>query len=273
MDRETLRHLLFEYLEGDPATQLTTIYTGVTRLAISKEYIDPPQDRVAQRGDYSYQTLPVADRLTLQELTWELILQGILTPGMNESNLDLPFVRLTEYGTRCVQEREVLPHDYGTYLEKIRTLSTSTDPTFLLYLTESVQAFNKGLYISTVVNLGIASERLTLLLIDAYKNALKAISEKTKFEEAIRKARHIAHQFDELYKRLEAKKGSMPTEISQNLDMVRYLEELIRKERNDAGHPTGRTFTREEALLLLITFPSHYKTVVALLLWLQLASI
>jgi hypothetical protein len=50
--------------------------------------------------------------------------------------------------------------------------------------------------------------------------------------------------------------------------MIKFLEEVIRKERNDAGHPTGRSFTREEALVLLIAFPSHYKAVMKLLEWL-----
>lgn len=64
-------------------------------------------------------------------------------------------------------------------------------------------------------------------------------------------------------------KDSLPPEIADNMDMVRYLVEMIRKERNDAGHPTGRSFTREEALVLLIAFPAHYKTIVKLLEWLR----
>lgn len=65
----------------------------------------------------------------------------------------------------------------------------------------------------------------------------------------------------------------MPVELAQDLGMIRYLEELIRKDRNDAGHPSGRSFSREEALVLLIAFPRHYKMVIALLDWLKSASL
>ncbi len=272
MDRETLRHLLLEYLKKDDRSQLTTIYNGVAETAFKEGYIEPPSGHTASQG-YSEEMLPQDSRMQLQELTWELIIQGILTPGANSANPNLPFVRLTEYGRKCVDENDVLPHDYGTYLQQIKSFSSKTDAIFLLYLTESVQAFIKGLYNSSILNLGIASEQLTLLLITAYKNALATKSAKQKFDEAINKARHIAYQFDELYKRLEVVKGKMPIELGQDIAMIRFLENIVRQNRNDAGHPSGRSFEREEALALLVTFPHHYKTVVKLLKWLSSATI
>lgn len=269
MDREILRHLLFNHLKTDQNTQLTTIYGGVATLAVNGGHFPKPDNFVAGTGFLSVEILPERDRLALQELTWELIIQGILAPGADWSNPNLPFVRVTEYGKRCLAESTILPHDYGTYLETIKQVTPNTNATFLLYLTESVEAFNKALYISCTVNLGIASEQLTLLLVDAYKAAIKSPTNVTKFEQAINKQRHIAYQFEELYKRLTANKTALPDDIADNLDMVRFLEEIIRKERNDAGHPTGRSFTREEALVLLIAFPAHYKTVVKLLDWLN----
>lgn len=207
MDRETIRHLLFEALERQPSTQLTNLYSEAGMLAVDKGYLARPDGYISGPGGgyYSYeQLLQAGDQLLMQEVTWELIIQRILTPGANTANPNLPFIRLTEYGRRCVQEQEVLPHDYGAYLSKIKATSTATDSIFLLYITEGVQAFNKGLYISTVVNLGIASERLTLLLMEAFESALQAEATKMKFKEAMNKARHIAPQFEELYKRLEA---------------------------------------------------------------------
>jgi hypothetical protein len=271
MDREILRHLLLEYLktvENRPSNQLSDIYSNVAVLAIDQGHIERPNNYVPQSANLSAEYLPEPDRLNLQELVWELIIQGIITPGSDWANANLPFFRITEYGRRCLDESTILPHDYGTYLEAIKQVTPNTDPTFLLYLTESVEAFNKALYISCTVNLGIASEQLTILLVDAYKSAIKSAANKTKFEQAINKTRHIAYQFEELFKRLAANKTAFPADIADNLDMIKFLEEIIRKERNDAGHPTGRTFTREEALVLLIAFPAHYKTVIKLLDWL-----
>ena len=44
--------------------------------------------------------------------------------------------------------------------------------------------------------------------------------------------------------------------------------ELVRKTRNEAGHPTGRSIEREEAEALLLLFPAYAKTVYALIGWL-----
>lgn len=191
MDRELLRHLLFTYLKSNQKTQLTTIYSGVATLAVDGGHVPQSSNCVPGAEHYSVDILPESDRLVLQELTWELIIQGILAPGSNLSNPNLPFVRLTEYGKRCLAECTILPHDYGTYLQAIEEVASSTDPTFLLYLKESVGAFNKTLYISCVVNLGIASEQLTLLLIEAFKDALRSPAHRTKFEQGVNKQRHI----------------------------------------------------------------------------------
>jgi len=271
MDRELLRHLLLTFLKQNngPHLQLSSIYGGVATLAVNGGHFPRPQNFVGGTGFLSVEILPETDRLVLQELTWEMIIQGILTPGSNWENPNLPFVRVTEYGNRCLAESTILPHDYGTYLATIQQVAPNTDPTFLLYLTESVEAFNKGLYISCTVNLGIASEQLTVLLVEAYKQAIADQTNRTKFEQAIGKQRHIAYQFEELFKRLVANKTAFPADIGDDLDMIKFLAEIIRKERNDAGHPTGRSFTREEALVLLIAFPAHYKTVIKLLDWLN----
>ncbi len=269
MEREVLRHLLFAHLKQYPSTQLTTIYAGVATLAVNGDYVPKPDNFVPSNGFLNVELLPESDRLVLQELTWDLVLQGVLTPGSNWSNSNLPFVRLTEYGKRCVQEESILPHDYGMYLEEIKRVSAQTDSIFLVYLTESIEAFNKALYISSVVNLGIASERLTLILIEAYADAIENQANKTRFQAGINRQRHIAYKFEELFKHLTSNREKFPDEIRDNLDMIRYLEEMLRKERNDAGHPTGKSFSREEALVLLLAFPTHYKTVVKLNDWLR----
>lgn len=268
MDRELLRHLILTFLKTSHNTQLATIYGGVATLAVNGGHFPKPNNYTPGNGILSVEILPESDRLVLQELTWDLIIQGVLAPGADWSNPNLPFVRVTEYGKRCLAEDTILPHDYGTYIDSIKQVTPSTDPTFIIYLCESVEAFNKSLYISCVLNLGIASEQLTLLLVDAYKAAIKSATNRTKFEATIGKQRHIAYQFEELFKRLVANKAAFPAEIADNLEMIKFLEEVIRRERNGAGHPTGREFSREEALVLLITFPAHYKTVIKLFDWL-----
>ena len=265
MDREVLRSLLFEQLKIEGNTQIVTVTMGIGSLAMQRGYIEKPTDFIYHRGNL----LAKNDQLVVQELIWEFIIQGILTPGTVNGESNLPFIRLTEYGKQCVNEQRVLPHDYERYLDQVKNVIGTDDSIFTLYIEESVQAFLKGLYLSAVVNLGVASERLIEQLIDAYRFTLHDVSKEVKFDEAMNKARHASKKFDELYKRLELQKPQMPNELTENLEMVRYLAELIRKERNDGGHPTGRRFTRDEAMVLLLTFPSHLRVIAALRNWLK----
>lgn len=262
MDREVLRNLLFESLKQHSSTQITNTVRGVESLATEHGYIEKPQ------GFYSDGYMNKRDQLVVQELIWELIIQGILTPGSDSANPELPFIRLTEYGQRCVSEQRVLPHDYGQYLAEINNIYGTSDATFTVYIEESVQAFIKGLYLSAIVNLGVASERLTDVLIDLYRNTIGDEGKVARFEQVMGNARVASKKFDELYKRLESQKADMPQNLSDNLEMVRFLVELIRKQRNDGGHPTGRKFTRDEALVSLLTFPPHLKIVAQLRDWL-----
>lgn len=273
MDRETIRHLLLEHLktvENKPNTQISDLFTGVATQAVMQKLVDPPAGYVPG-GNANLQPdhMSEADRLVVQELIWELIIQGIITPGSDWSNMNLPFFRITEYGARCLQENTILPHDYGTYIQAIKAVGATTDAIFLLYLGESVEAFNKALYISSVVNLGVASERLIILLIDALHDALASQANKTRFDQAIKAGHHISKQFDEVYSRLAGHKAQLPKNIADDLEMLKILVDIIRKERNDGGHPTGRQFSREETLALLLAFQPHYKFVIKVLEWLQ----
>lgn len=272
MNRDTLKSLILEYLKGHPQTQFTEIYNGVGNIAIERELIEGPSGYRPGAGYYEGLLGP-QEQLLASELIWELIIQGILTPGMNAANPELPRLRLTAYGERCVNENTILPHDYGTYLESIKSMSVPTDSVFLVYITESVEAFNKGLYNSSVLSLGIASEQLTVMLIEGYRSAIKTEENKEKFNQALARARHIAYQFEEVYKRLESVKGQMPNDIGHDISMLKFLEEMIRRNRNDAGHPSGRVFSRDEAQAALIVFPQHYKTTVKILDWLSNAEI
>ena len=61
----------------------------------------------------------------------------------------------------------------------------------------------------------------------------------------------------------------MPNGLGNDLSMLKFIQEIIRTERNDAGHPSGRRFTRDEAMTYLLTFPSYLKIYKLILDWLE----
>ena len=67
------------------------------------------------------------DILALNEVLWTLLVQGVLAPGKNSLNPDLPFVHVTEYGARCLESEEILAHDPEGYVRRIEELTEDRD--------------------------------------------------------------------------------------------------------------------------------------------------
>ena len=61
----------------------------------------------------------------------------------------------------------------------------------------------------------------------------------------------------------------MPAELGSVLTQhIDAIYDLIRRTRNDAGHPTGKRMERDETHALLLLFPTYCKTVHDLMDWL-----
>jgi len=117
--------------------------------------------------------------------------QGVLVPGLNDANQSFPFLRLTEYGKRCVQENQILPHDPDGYLREFHRAIPNVDPTITEYLTEGLQCYLRGLNRAAAVMLGGASEQAILLLIESYIGSISDAAVKERFESEIEDARTV----------------------------------------------------------------------------------
>jgi len=116
-----------------------------------------------------------------QEVFWQLLIEGIVAPGMNSSNLDLPRFHITEHGRKVLASSEPQPYDPTGYLARLRERVPSPDPTVSAYLAESQETFRKANLVASTVMLGIAAERVFLLLCDSLAAALSSTSEKAAF--------------------------------------------------------------------------------------------
>lgn len=57
-----------------------------------------------------------------------LLNQGVIAPGATGNyGPDLPSFHVTEYGLKCLEEREILPYDIGGYLNRIKNISSITE--------------------------------------------------------------------------------------------------------------------------------------------------
>ena len=64
-------------------------------------------------------------------------------------------------------------------------------------------------------------------------------------------------------------KSCLPRELKENLDLdLNAIFGMLRIHRNEAGHPTGKRLSREQAYASLAIFPHYIKHLYSLINWL-----
>jgi hypothetical protein len=216
-------------------------------------------------GSGSEKYMPSNDREKVRQIVWEFILQGILAIGRDEANPNFPFVSITEHGKKILESGETLPYDPDGFLRKLKTDIPNLDPIVEMYVTESLQAYLKGLMFSSAVALGVASEQAFLLLLETFTNAIKDPSTKSSFEK-LQDTIRTKHKFDQLKNKLMGIRVTLPRELSEDLEsQFDGIFNLIRVTRNDAGHPTGRKIERDVAFVNLRLFIVYCKKIYGLI--------
>lgn len=140
MDKTAVRPLVFDALRRTPQTHLHAIDNEVRQKAENYE-----------RGD----------SLLVQEVVWELLVQGVLAPGKNSLNLHLPFVHVTDYGQRCLEEGWIVAHDPDGYAARLRAETRGAISNAVLESArDALLAFHHGLFRASAVLLSRAALEL-----------------------------------------------------------------------------------------------------------------
>lgn len=176
----------------------------------------------------------------VRETVQELISNGMIYPGLpDDQNSHYPWLSITEYGKNAFAQENWLPYDPEGYLYALKTGVPDIDDITLTYIGESVAAFNRRNLLSASITIGVASENLILLLIEAYLHWISDARRKTRLEGKI-KNRFIYTQYLEFKKEFLIDINSLPDDLKSNWEV--YLDGIfnfIRLNRNSAGHPTG----------------------------------
>jgi hypothetical protein len=256
LDSATIRRLILKSkLNGG---QLSDIGVHVVHLAMQEGLLSTAPDL-----SYGH---PLAEKITA--VVWELIIEGIYTPGTGMQTPNLPFVRVTAYGRKCFEAGELTAHDPDDYLRRLKAMCPSIDETTLLYTGEALDTFRVGKHLAATVMIGVAAESMLLRLVAAVHSALDTVQRRAKFEKDT-KGKGARTQHDEVLKVLRSSANPLPAKLGYVLtQQIDGIYDLIRRTRNEAGHPTGRRLEREEAHALLLLFPTYCKTVHDLMEWL-----
>jgi hypothetical protein len=268
MQLEEARGFLFRALRQDGWNQFGQLLSSVGLLVASARSTSIDLLR-AQSYGAGNQFLTDQERSLMMEVVWSLIIQGILIPGLNDSNQGWPFLRLTEYGTKCIREDRILPHDPDGFLRDFHREVQNADATVVEYLTESLQCYIHGLHRSSAVMLGGASEQAILLLIESCGNSIADQSARNTFNSKVAKATSIFRKFEVFEQRFSGLKQRMPRELIDNVDsLLRGVFDLIRGSRNDAGHPAiGSSVGRDAVYSHLRLFTPYCRRIGDLIAW------
>jgi len=238
MDKASLRPLVLEILRKTPQTHLHAIENEIRR----------------QTDEYERHNV-----LTLQEILWDLLIQGIVAPGKNSLNLNLPFVHVTEFGANCLEDGAVLAHDPEGYVARLETsCGDSVDPDLIETAREAVLAFLAGRYPSAAVMMG----RMAELLLDRLTSVLIRHGKRTghgtrRLEEARSNPRRLGAT---VLRTLVSRR--LPPALSDEVEgWLRGLSTLIDGSRSSDSRPRFPHVDRDTVHAYLLLFPAQCRFV------------
>jgi len=267
---EQMRTLVIESLKRFTGWgQIPSLQINVATLALSKEMTHPPSQEIF--GNTEYKLSEKYDNWIL-DIAWSLMAEGILIPRLSEgSGNGLYSFTLSEYGKTRIQSEPPQPYDPDGYLSKLRESIPSIDPVIISYLEESLKAFRMHCLLASTITLGCASEKAILILIDACEKAISDTDQKEKFVKDT-KTMSIKKKHDALLTIIDEKiknHSSFPHDLKENLaNYLTGIFNIIRRYRNDAGHPSGNKILRDDLYALLVAFPTYLKNIYGLIDWL-----
>ncbi|PYV21087.1 MAG: hypothetical protein DMG24_20650 [Acidobacteria bacterium] len=184
--------------------------------------------------EYVGPSRPGQERLLtlIQDVFWEFIIQGVLAPGLDLANPNLPWFHITDYGTKVLAASEFLPHDPTGYLRRFRSDIGTPDRTVEAYLSESLNCFERGCFIASVLMLGVASERAFLLVCDSLLAALSKSTERSEFDRIL-KRNPIKPKQDWVLRKIQEIQKTRPCPLPDNVNvMLTVIFDFIRTQRN-----------------------------------------
>ena len=250
MDREEIKNKIFEHfkqqivwVEANPNKtqqfQMSSIYG-----------LFPPGTEPHWKHEKVYSVA--------REIVQELINTGFLYPGTSgDFNSGYPWLTITEYGKEAFLKEDWLPYDPEGYVKALKAKVPTIDDITIAYIGEAVSAYNRRHLLSATITLGVASENLMLLLIEAYIDWIPDTTRKASFQKKVTD-RFISAQYKEFKKELINDLKSLSKEFQG--DWETYLDgvfNFIRLNRNDAGHPTGRQFDAKVVYANLQVFSEY----------------
>lgn len=236
MNREEIRNKIFEHFKQQ------VVWIENNPNSIQQFQLGQIYDLFQMESEpvWEHQKICAIAREIIQELENSGFIYEGQAGGLGDMS-NYPWLTITEYGKEAFLKEDWLPYDPEGYLKSLKERVPNIDDVTFTYIGESIATFNKRHLLSATVTLGVASENLMLLLIEAYLNWIKNPKRKASLSKKIVN-KGIYTQYKWFKQEFIADVKSLPKELQS--DWESYLDgvfNFIRLNRNSAGHPTGKS--------------------------------
>lgn len=144
---EEIRDVVVDILLGRERTQYDPSQFEHLKLGVNEVF----GRRAGQTGHASQLPRNPRDEELVRDVFWDLFRQGAITLGMNNSNPNWPFFRLSHLGERTLASQSPWRfHDTSSYLTLVRREVPDLSDQAAVYLDEAVQAFLRAVSLGIV---------------------------------------------------------------------------------------------------------------------------
>lgn len=199
---------------------------------------------------------------TVSHLLWRLVGEGLVWIDARQS---IWRWRLTAQGLAAAKSDEPNPDDAEGFLAHLRRRVPDIADVVFLYLTEAVRCYEAGCFVASTVMIGVASEAAILETAHAACGWLGDPAGAPLSATLSVAGRPFSKKLEAFQKALDPIRRDLPRELEQAIDkMIGPLSDLLRRTRNDAGHPTGSVANRDAVRIDLRVFIDYVASLAAL---------
>ncbi|MEN5232522.1 hypothetical protein [Sphingobacterium faecium] len=259
---EELKHLTIDVIRNSGNSfQFKNIANTVGHFAIKQGIAENPNPQGFQAMSFPLQQV---DENRVRQVLWDLIIERVLTIG-DFHNDSWPWLSVTDYGKAALLSTDPIPNDPSGYLERVKRDIPHLDLIIETYLSESIRTYNINQLLSATITLGCASERALIILIECFADTYSDATKQSGFKKKI-EGKFIKTQFDAFDNHIKLLLSQFPYDLKENYtNTLQGVFQMIRNNRNDAGHPTGIKMDKEALFANLQVFIPYCKYIYTLM--------
>ncbi len=225
------------------------------------------EEKVSSEGRGSF------DKAIADRILWDLVAERLVTFGSENGNAEArrPFIILTPLGRKVHEEAKPHHLDPEGYIKLLKKAVPDLDEVTSQYALEGLRCYRQNLLFAAAVMIGSAAETQIFGLLQAIHDWEPDSAKKQVLSETLSRGR-LPAVFDGIEAAIERviQNKNMPYSVHQGaLRHLLSFQEMVRRQRNEAIHPTVAEIDRDKVFLSIQTFPVALEVINRIRHWFQ----